>query len=651
MRRLLSLLISAFIVISSVQCVSAEEIPAEIPGGEQTEVQEPAETTEVIPEGSDAVIPAEEVPAAPEVTESSDAADDQPAAETETQETAEPENPAAETPAETVTESPSETDTAETSGSDETVPQEVTETKEETAEEPAAEETQPETEDTAEETKEEEKTEEPEKEIDPVISVSAHVENIGWMSSVSGKNVSVGTTGRSLRMEAIRFTLSEEMKELGGIEITAHVQDIGWMRTVSDDQTAGTTGRSLRMEAIRLSFTGELAEKFDLSYRVHVQDIGWTRWVKNGALAGTTGQSRRLEAIDIAIQPKGTSQAGSQDIIVVPPQSGGPVMPLQARAHVQDIGWTGYVDNGGTIGTTGRSLHMEALTVRLSPELLSQGNVSVQAHVANIGWLGGAGSGETAGTTGRNLQLEGVRITLTGALSEKYDIYYRAHVAGVGWLAWTWNGELAGSEGCSRAIEALQIEIAEKGSAAHATGQGYIAYHKTQYDPVYYSQADPAWAGKVYGRWAFAGTGCVPTAIAMTLSAMVSVSLIPTVIGDYLHSIGTFNNSFAGASSDSIPKAAANWGTKAYGLSSAGDIREALKNGRTVLIAVNPGTFCPPGTTHEILLFNLNLNDTYVYDPLVSSRNGWYNVDMIWDQRSSAAVDWVGGYVAYALYK
>ena len=34
---------------------------------------------------------------------------------------------------------------------------------------------------------------------------------------------------------------------------SAHVQDIGWMATVSNGSTAGTTGRALRMEAMRVS--------------------------------------------------------------------------------------------------------------------------------------------------------------------------------------------------------------------------------------------------------------------------------------------------------------------------------------------------------------------------------------------------------------
>jgi len=53
-----------------------------------------------------------------------------------------------------------------------------------------------------------------------------------------------------------------------------------------------------------LKLTGNLALSYNLAYRVHVQNIGWMSWVSNGATAGTTGQSLRIEAIQIRIAKK-----------------------------------------------------------------------------------------------------------------------------------------------------------------------------------------------------------------------------------------------------------------------------------------------------------------------------------------------------------
>lgn len=133
--------------------------------------------------------------------------------------------------------------------------------------------------------------------ISPGAVYQTHVQDKGWMD-VRNIGQTAGTTGLSLRMEAIRISLANQ--PAGGIvRYSVHVQDIGWMDPVTSWTDAGTTGRSLRMEAIRISL--ENMPGYSVEYRVHVQDIGWTDWVSNGQTAGTTGRSLRMEAIEIRI--------------------------------------------------------------------------------------------------------------------------------------------------------------------------------------------------------------------------------------------------------------------------------------------------------------------------------------------------------------
>ena len=49
---------------------------------------------------------------------------------------------------------------------------------------------------------------------------------------------------------------------------------MGWR---TGDGSIGTTGRSLQLEAVRFRLTDELATKYDIQYRAHVQNIGWMR--------------------------------------------------------------------------------------------------------------------------------------------------------------------------------------------------------------------------------------------------------------------------------------------------------------------------------------------------------------------------------------
>ena len=80
---------------------------------------------------------------------------------------------------------------------------------------------------------------------------------------------------------------------------------------------SGTTGQSLRLEAVRIRLTGEMAEHYDVYYRVHIQNEGWMDWTKNGEPAGSEGYAYRMEALEIRIVPKGDTsiQTGTHAFI------------------------------------------------------------------------------------------------------------------------------------------------------------------------------------------------------------------------------------------------------------------------------------------------------------------------------------------------
>ncbi|MCR4688153.1 MAG: hypothetical protein K5745_01230 [Saccharofermentans sp.] len=168
---------------------------------------------------------------------------------------------------------------------------------------------------------------------DNTVSYSTHVQNIGWQASVKGRGIS-GTTGRSLRLEAIQISLGD-LPVTGSIEYRTHIQDIGWETDWSSDgEMSGTEGRSLRLEAIQIRLTGEAAKYYDVCYRVHAQNLGWLDWTKNGESAGTEGMSFRLEAIQIIVCPKDLG-----------PQTGGRafvnmrLLYPQACAVLDRVGW------------------------------------------------------------------------------------------------------------------------------------------------------------------------------------------------------------------------------------------------------------------------------------------------------------------------
>jgi uncharacterized protein YjdB len=92
-----------------------------------------------------------------------------------------------------------------------------------------------------------------------------------------------------------------------GVQYTSHVQHIGWQIYVNDGAQSGTTGKSLRLEALRITISGLTG--YAVKYRVYVQCIGWMEWqttqngtsISDAAVAGTTGKSLRIEAVEIEI--------------------------------------------------------------------------------------------------------------------------------------------------------------------------------------------------------------------------------------------------------------------------------------------------------------------------------------------------------------
>ena len=73
------------------------------------------------------------------------------------------------------------------------------------------------------------------------------------------------------------------------------------------------------------------------------------------------------------------------------------VPSIEYQAHVSNKGWLSAVKNGAVAGTTGQSLGMEALIIKLSSNGKSM--ITYRAHVRNIGWQNWVTSGRMAGTS------------------------------------------------------------------------------------------------------------------------------------------------------------------------------------------------------------------------------------------------------------
>ncbi|WP_222598193.1 hypothetical protein [Lentzea tibetensis] len=129
------------------------------------------------------------------------------------------------------------------------------------------------------------------------------------------------------------------------------------------------------------------------------------------------------------------------------------------NAHLQDIGWQGWVcgQNGGvaTVGTTGQSRRMEALAVTT----FGAGGVCAQAHVQDLGWLSQVcvadGAVAAVGTTGQSRRMEALGLGSPGSTT-----CAEAHLQDIGWQGARCAGPgvvaFVGTTGQSRRMEALR---------------------------------------------------------------------------------------------------------------------------------------------------------------------------------------------------
>ena len=309
----------------------------------------------------------------------------------------------------------------------------------------------------------------------------AHVSNQGWLDATQAKaggDLTLGTTGRSLNLEALTCAVMGEGLDGSAVQIQAHVAELGWQDATTG--IAGTTGRGLPVQAVKISLTGAAAQKYDIYYQVHVANIGWLGWAKNGEQAGTTGLARNAEAVRVRLVPKGQSGPTSSEPATLSAPN------VTYSAHVQDVGWQADVSNGALAGTTGRALRMEAFKISAGQMGVS-GSITYQAHVQDIGWQAAVKDGAVAGTIGQSKRVEAVKISLTGQLAKYYDVWYRVYVQDYGWMGWASNGAAAGTSKVSLRIEAIQVRIVAKGAGAPgSTANAYTEVAKGYQTPGSY---------------------------------------------------------------------------------------------------------------------------------------------------------------------
>ena len=289
-------------------------------------------------------------------------------------------------------------------------------------------------------------------EVQVVGAVSNKVYSTIKMTQVDGTTIYYGDFTMPTEDVILRFATKKDVQYESYPQITsgkAHIQDIGDVTVEPDSETGiitlGTTGQGKRIEQITINFSNPTSYSGTLQYRVHVQDIGWTEWVDAGKPAGTTGQGKRIEAIEMRL----TGELAENYTILY-------------QVHIQDYGYAqGWVKDGTLAGTTGESKRIEEVSAVIIPKGYGEGvSVKYRVHVQDYGWESSyASDGAMSGTSGQSKRLEGIEIFISGS-TYSGGIKYKTHVQDYGWeSSWSYDGEMSGTQGQSKRLEGISIEL------------------------------------------------------------------------------------------------------------------------------------------------------------------------------------------------
>ena len=157
--------------------------------------------------------------------------------------------------------------------------------------------------------------------------------------------------------------------------------------------------------------------------------------------------------------------------------------------------------------------------------------------------------------------------------------------------------------------------------------------------PQYY-QGDYRWRNKRFGIGTMAQSGCAPTSLAMVFSGL-GQKVLPTSVAETIYNhTNEMNVRELGTSGKGVVYAINAYGYSHSVITSKEQLIAAIQSGKSVFAAVGNGIFARGGLTHAIVLSGYSNGKTKAMDPdNVNTTGRWYDVNTIWNQRSTDPYD------------
>ena len=300
-----------------------------------------------------------------------------------------------------------------------------------------------------------------------------------------------------------------------------------------------------------------------------------------------------------------------------------------------------------------KALYEHLNNLDLNSSLTSQNVlVDILSSPINLGTINFSfdldGKSEVGSCVITNAGVRSITQLYLGIQDNEYRFNYRTELSNYGWLGWSDNYQLAGGYPHNYKLQTIQIVLRKPQQKTLTNDKPSYLEQPLYLKPVYYSQKDYRWGGKVYGYNSMSMAGCGPTSIAMCLSSILNENIYPDDVASWLYrNTNEYERISYGCSCKGVYLAANHYGVSADGIDSLDALREALSAGKLITGGVNfIGIY--GFDTHMITFYGNNDGYTTVYDPVY----GIYteSIRYLWNNRSRNYYDRRGGYVFYALY-
>jgi len=175
----------------------------------------------------------------------------------------------------------------------------------------------------------------------------------------------------------------------------------------------------------------------EIHYQTYRKELGWGSWVKDGATSGTLNSANAITGLRVKVFEVGVEYqshlnglrtrvfannevlgVGNLETLSLRLQNPLPGGKIVYRAHLKDLNWTNWVNNGSILGVLGSGKWIEAIEIYL--ENMPGYQVEYQVRTRGSEWSAVAYNGSLAGTTGLGLPIDAYRVRI---VKTKYNAY------------------------------------------------------------------------------------------------------------------------------------------------------------------------------------------------------------------------------------